>query len=64
MKIHTRVSTVRGRLLELPVALKFIVRKLLPFSLAITYATFGFHFRKVAEKIGESRKFDDNVCTE
>jgi hypothetical protein len=44
-------------------ALKFIARKLLPFSLAITYATFGFHFRKVAEKIGKSRKFDDKVCT-
>lgn len=32
------------------------------FPLAITYAIFGFHFRKVAEKIGDSRKFDDKVC--
>jgi hypothetical protein len=63
MKIYTRVSPVCGRLLELPVAFKFIGRKLLPFSLAITYAIFGFHFRKVAEKIGKSREFDDNVCT-
>jgi radical SAM superfamily enzyme YgiQ (UPF0313 family) len=32
------------------------------FPLAITYAVFGFHFRKVAGKIEQSRMFDDNAC--
>jgi radical SAM superfamily enzyme YgiQ (UPF0313 family) len=41
-----------------------LVRRPRLFPLAITYAIFGFHFRKVAEKIVDGRKFDDNVCTE
>lgn len=36
-----------------------LVRKPRLFPLAITYAVYGFHFRKVAEKIGESGMFDD-----
>lgn len=32
--------------------------RLLP--LTITYAVYGFHFRKVAEKIRASGKFEDN----
>jgi hypothetical protein len=30
------------------------------FPLAITYAVFGFHFRKVAEKVKGSGMFDNN----
>lgn len=32
------------------------------FPLAITYAIYGFHFRKVAEKISRSGMFDSNVA--
>ncbi|MRR54123.1 MAG: DUF4070 domain-containing protein [Deltaproteobacteria bacterium] len=35
-----------------------LIRKPRLFPLAITYAVYGFHFRKVAEKIGESGMFD------
>jgi len=35
-----------------------LIRKPRLFPLAITYAVYGFHFRKVAEKIGESGTFD------
>ncbi len=36
-----------------------LLRKPRLFPLAITYAVYGFHFRKVAEKIRDSGKFDD-----
>jgi hypothetical protein len=34
------------------------------FPLAITYAVFGYHFRKVAEKVKGSGMFDNNECVE
>ena len=37
-----------------------LIRKPRLFPLAITYAVYGFHFRKVAESIGESSIFADN----
>ncbi|MDT8441173.1 MAG: B12-binding domain-containing radical SAM protein [Desulfuromonadales bacterium] len=37
-----------------------LLRKPRLFPLAITYAVYGFHFRKVTEKIRASGKFDDN----
>ncbi len=37
-----------------------LLRKPRLFPLAITYAVYGFHFRKVAEKIGEYEMLDDN----
>lgn len=37
-----------------------LLRKPRLFPLAITYAVYGFHFRKVAEKIRASGKFEDN----
>jgi radical SAM superfamily enzyme YgiQ (UPF0313 family) len=37
-----------------------LVRKPRLFPLAITYAVYGFHFRKVAEKLRDSRMFDGN----
>jgi radical SAM superfamily enzyme YgiQ (UPF0313 family) len=37
-----------------------LIRKPRLFPLAITYAVYGFHFRKVAEKLRDSRMFDGN----
>jgi radical SAM superfamily enzyme YgiQ (UPF0313 family) len=37
-----------------------LLRKPRLFPLAITYAVYGFHFRKVAEKLRDSRMFDGN----
>lgn len=37
-----------------------LFRKPRLFPLAITYAVYGFHFRKVAEKLRDSRMFDGN----
>jgi hypothetical protein len=37
-----------------------LIRKPRLFPLAITYAIYGFHFRKVAEKVCESGMFDGN----
>jgi len=37
-----------------------LIKKPRLFPLAITYAVYGFHFRKVAEKTGESGTFESN----
>jgi hypothetical protein len=37
-----------------------LIRKPRLFPLAITYAVYGFHFRKVTEKLRDSRMFDGN----
>ena len=39
-----------------------LIRKPRLFPLAITYAVYGFHFRKVAEKIAESGMFDSHAA--
>jgi radical SAM superfamily enzyme YgiQ (UPF0313 family) len=41
-----------------------LIRKPRLFPLAITYAIYGFHFRKVTEKIRGSGMFDPNECME
>ncbi len=41
-----------------------LLRKPRLFPLAITYAIYGYHFRKVAEKIRGSGMFDDSRCLE
>jgi hypothetical protein len=39
-----------------------LIRKPRLFPLAITYAVYGFHFRKVAENLKTSGMFDANVA--
>jgi len=41
-----------------------LLRKPRLFPLAITYAIYGFHFRKVAEKIGVTGMFENRGCLE
>lgn len=41
-----------------------LARKPRLFSMAITFAIYGYHFRKITEKINWVSAFDDNRCTE